>query len=113
MTASKRIALAVALAAGLFSTAASQASANGYRAGFIGLGLVGPYGYAQDAWVDAYYGPAWGWSRPAWGYDVRGGFYRRAPIYGTTYTAPSYIDEDCRIQTQPTAYGWRRYRVCE
>jgi hypothetical protein len=113
MIASKRIAIALALAASVISVSAPRANANGYRAGFGGLGLVGPYGYAQDAWVDAYFGPDWGWNRPAWGYGYRGGFYRRAPVYGTTYAAPSYVDEDCRIQTRPTAYGWRRYRVCE
>jgi hypothetical protein len=112
MVTSKRTAIALALAAVVLS-AAPQARADGYPVGLNGLGLVGPYGYAQDAYVDAYYGPAWGWGRPAWGYGYRDGYYRRAPVYGTTYAAPSYVDEDCRIHNEPTAYGWRRYRVCQ
>jgi hypothetical protein len=102
--------LAAAAVVAATAIAAVPASASGYPIGLYGLGLVGPYGYYQDAYVDAYYGPAWTWGHRRYGY--RDPYYHRSPIYGTSYAAPSYVDEDCRIQEQPTAYGWRRYRVC-
>lgn len=113
MTSSKRIAATLTIAAGILQASLPQAQANGYPTGLIGLGLVGPYGSAQDAYVDAYFDLSWGKRRSTWGYDDREGYYRRAPVYGTTYAAPSYVDEDCRIHIEPTAYGWRRYRVCQ
>src|SRR4051794_38887390 len=94
--------LAAAAAVSFAALAVGPASADGYPHGLVGAGLVGPYGYAQDPWVGSYYGPGpalgtWGYA-PGW-YGPRlvyRDYYRRAPVYGTSYAAPSYVDEDCR-----------------
>ncbi len=109
----------LAAAAALAALASTAARADGYPHGLIGAGLVGPYGYAQDPWVASYYGPGPAYGAWSWGSGCCGArwawrdYYHRAPVYGTGYAAPSYVDEDCRIRDDWTAYGWRRYRVCE